>query len=263
MSLACLWRRRKPLWFLIVVVALVFPLSSNLAPASSFLTAVYVGLLPAYAVAAWEDRRRAWLGLAILVLASAVGQLLIRHTGVANYAPSLFTICAAWATGRAIRARRAMDEELEQTTSLVAAEGDDRAQLAVAGERSRIARDLHAARRTQCRGDGGPGRSRTRTARHGPRNRGRGPGGRRGRRPSGPQRDAPNLGRSAPTRPGRRSPRASTGSRPDIPARSRVRASTVNTSNSPSKASRDRCLPASTSGSTESLKTRWPAFVRT
>ena len=144
MSLACLWRRRKPLWFLVVVVALVFPLSSNLAPASSFLTAVYVGLLPAYAVAAWEDRRRAWLGLAILVLASAVGQLLIRQTGVANYAPSLFTICAAWATGRAIRARRAIDAELQQTTALVAAEGDDRAQLAVAGERSRIARDLHA-----------------------------------------------------------------------------------------------------------------------
>ena len=144
MSLACLWRRRKPLWFLVVVVALVFPLSSNLAPASSFLTAVYVGLLPAYAIAAWEDRRRAWLGLAILVLASAAGQLLIRHTGVANYAPSLFTVCAAWATGRAIRARRAIDAELQQTTSLVAAEGDDRAQLAIAGERSRIARDLHA-----------------------------------------------------------------------------------------------------------------------
>ena len=37
-----------------------------------------------------------------------------------------------------------MDEELEQTTSLLAAERSDRAQLAVAGERSRIARDLHA-----------------------------------------------------------------------------------------------------------------------
>ena len=33
MSLACLWRRRKPLWFLIAVVALVFPLS--LKPPSS------------------------------------------------------------------------------------------------------------------------------------------------------------------------------------------------------------------------------------
>ncbi|MGO9789899.1 MAG: sensor histidine kinase [Solirubrobacteraceae bacterium] len=144
MALACIWRRRQPLWFLIAVVALVFPLSSNLAPGSSPLSAVYVGLLPAYAVAAWEDRHRALLGLAIVLLASAVGELLIRHLGAANYAPSLFTICAAWATGRAIRARRAIDETLERTTSRLAAERDDRARLAVAGERSRIARDLHA-----------------------------------------------------------------------------------------------------------------------
>jgi signal transduction histidine kinase len=144
MALACIWRRRHPLWFLIAVVALVFPLSSNLAPAASLLTAVYVGLLPAYAVAAWEDRDRALLGLAILVVASAVGELLIRQVGAANYAPSLFTICAAWAAGRAIRARRAMDETLERTTSRLAAERGDRARLAVAGERSRIARDVHA-----------------------------------------------------------------------------------------------------------------------
>jgi signal transduction histidine kinase len=144
MTLACVWRRRQPLGFLIVVVALVFPLSSNLRPGSSLLTAVYVGLLPAYAVAAWEERRRAQLGLAIVGLASAVSELLIRHLGVANYAPSLFTIAAAWATGRAIRARRSIDETLERTTSLLAAERDDRTRLAVAGERSRIARDLHA-----------------------------------------------------------------------------------------------------------------------
>jgi signal transduction histidine kinase len=37
-----------------------------------------------------------------------------------------------------------MDETLERKTSLLAAERDDRARLAVAGERSRIARDLHA-----------------------------------------------------------------------------------------------------------------------
>jgi signal transduction histidine kinase len=144
MALACIWRRRQPLWFLIAVVVPVFPLSSNLAPGSSLLTAVYVGLLPAYAVAAWEDRRRALLGLAIVLVASAVGELLIRHLGAANYATSLFTISAAWAAGRAIRARRVMNEALERTTSLLAAERDDRARLAVTGERSRIARDLHA-----------------------------------------------------------------------------------------------------------------------
>ena len=144
MALACIWRRRQPLWFLIAVVACVFALSSNVRPGPSLLTAVYVALLPAYAVAAWEDRHRAWLGLAIVVLASAVGELLIRHVGAANYATSLFTIGAAWAAGRAVRARRATDEALARTTSLLSAERDDRERLAVAGERSRIARDLHA-----------------------------------------------------------------------------------------------------------------------
>ncbi|MGA2926200.1 MAG: histidine kinase [Solirubrobacteraceae bacterium] len=144
MALACIWRRRQPLWFLIAVVGAVFALSNNVRPGPSLLTVVYVGLLPAYAVAAWEDWHRAWLGLAIVVLASAVGELLIRHVGAANYATSLFTIGAAWAAGRAVRARRATDEALERTTSLLSGEQDDRARLAVAGERSRIARDLHA-----------------------------------------------------------------------------------------------------------------------
>ncbi len=144
MALACIWRRQQPLWFLTAVVASVFALSSNVRPGASLLTAVYVGLLPAYAVAAWENRHRAWLGLAIVVLASAVGELLIRHVGAANYGTALFTIGASWAAGRAVRARRATDEALERTTSLLSAERDDRARLAVAGERSRIERDLHA-----------------------------------------------------------------------------------------------------------------------
>jgi signal transduction histidine kinase len=144
MALACVWRRRRPLWFVIIVVTLVFVLSGQVAPRSSIVTAIYVGLLPAYAVAAWEDRRNAWLGLAIVASASALGQMLLHHVGLGNYAGALFTICVAWAAGRAIRARRVAAATLERATARLAVERDDRAELAVAGERSRIARELHA-----------------------------------------------------------------------------------------------------------------------
>ena len=86
MALACIWRRRQPLWFLIAVVRL--RVRAQQQPQARILAADrrLRRLLPAYAVAAWEDRHRAWLGLAIVVLASAVGELLIRHVGAANYA---------------------------------------------------------------------------------------------------------------------------------------------------------------------------------
>jgi len=144
MAGACVWRRRRPLWFVIAVVTLAFALSSQVAPRSSFVTAIYVGLLPAYAVAAWEDRRNAWVGLGIVASASAVGQVLLHHVSLGNYAGALFTVCVAWAAGRAIRARRLGAATLERATARLAVERDDRAELAVAGERSRIARELHA-----------------------------------------------------------------------------------------------------------------------
>ena len=263
MALACIWRRRQPLWFLIAVVALVFPLSSNLAPASSLLTAVYVGLLPAYAVAAWEDRQRALLGLAILVLASAVGELLIRQIGAANYAPSLFTICAAWAAGRAIRARRAMDADASADD--VPAGGRARRSRAAGGCRRALADRARPARsrRAQRRGDGRPGRSGTRhsSTREPPQRRtrrwrpSRTSAVRRSTRCAGSWAFCASATRPASSSSHNRASTRSTGS-------SSARASMVNRSNSPSRASPERCLPASTSGSTESSKTRWPAFVR-
>jgi signal transduction histidine kinase len=144
-TLACVWRRRAPLGFLVLVVALVFPLSGGpLAPSSSIWTAIYVGLIPPYAVAAWENRRNALIGLGIIVCAPAVGELVLNHQGLGNYAGAAFVICAAWSAGRAIRARRTLNSRLQRTSERLAAERDDRVQLAVAAERSRIAREQAA-----------------------------------------------------------------------------------------------------------------------
>ena len=144
-ALAAVWRRRSPLWFLLVVGALAAVMNAYLTPLDhSPLLAAYFLLVPAYTVAAWLPRRQAVLGLAFLLGSAAISVLIVRHQPVGNLAGAAFTISAAWAAGRAIGARRSLTSELQRTSAWLAAEREDRAQLAVAGERSRIASELHA-----------------------------------------------------------------------------------------------------------------------
>ena len=84
------------------------------------------------------------LGLAFLLASAAISELIAQHQPVGNLVGAAFTMSAAWAAGRAIRARRSLASELQRTSARLAAEHEDRAQLAVAGERSRIASELHA-----------------------------------------------------------------------------------------------------------------------
>ncbi|HEY2161704.1 MAG TPA: histidine kinase, partial [Solirubrobacteraceae bacterium] len=51
---------------------------------------------------------------------------------------------ASWGIGRALRSRRALAQKLEGTAERIAVERGDRVRLAVADERSRIARELQA-----------------------------------------------------------------------------------------------------------------------
>jgi signal transduction histidine kinase len=144
-ALAALSRRRSPLWFLAVVTALAALMNAFLTPLDqSPVLAAYLLLVPAYTVAAWLARPQAVLGLAVLLGSAAISVLIANHQPLGNLAGATFTISAAWVAGRAIRARRALTSELQRTTARLLAEREDRAQLAVAGERSRIASELHA-----------------------------------------------------------------------------------------------------------------------
>jgi signal transduction histidine kinase len=145
MALAAIWRRRSPLLFLIIVAALAGVMNQALTSLDSLgLTAAYVLLVPAYAVGAWEKRPKAVLGLAIFFGGSAINVLVVQHRTVGYFAGGAFLVCAAWAAGRAIRSRRVLTSELELISARLTVEREDRARLAVAGERSRIARELHA-----------------------------------------------------------------------------------------------------------------------
>lgn len=137
------WRRRQPLLFVIIVVAMGLSLSNQVAPQTSVFTAIYVSVVPAYTVAAWEGRMRAGVGLAILAVAPAIHQVMVHQLNV-SYAGFLFVIALAWLAGRAVRSRRRRAAALEHTTFLLVTERENQAELAIAGERSRIARELHA-----------------------------------------------------------------------------------------------------------------------
>jgi signal transduction histidine kinase len=144
-ALVAVWRRRSPLWFLVVVAVLAAIMNAFLTSLDhSPLLAAYFLLVPTYTVAAWQARREAVLALAFLLGSTVISELVAHDQPVGNFAGAAFTISAAWAVGRAIRARRLLSAELRYTAARLAAEREDRAQLAVAGERSRIARELHA-----------------------------------------------------------------------------------------------------------------------
>jgi len=143
-AIAALWRRRCPLMFVVAVGALAGVMSAALTPVrdSAIITAFYL-LIPPYSVASWANRLRAVLGLG-LVLGLAVASHLAWQTGTpAALAGAAVIAGAAWGLGRAVRARRATNAGLGSALSRLATESGDRRRLAVAGERSRIARELH------------------------------------------------------------------------------------------------------------------------
>jgi signal transduction histidine kinase len=144
LALVITWRRRRPLLFLLASGAIVDALSGGLTSLHSLTVAgSYTVLVLPYTVAAWEDRRRAAAGLAIWICGAALDGILGQGSAF-DFLGATLSGTAVWAVGRAIRSRRALIAELRRTSARLAAEREDRERLAVAGERSRIARELHA-----------------------------------------------------------------------------------------------------------------------
>jgi signal transduction histidine kinase len=147
MALATIWRRRSPVLFALVLAVLVTVMNNALTSLNHLsLAETFFLIVPMYSIAAWAgDRRAAALGLAIYAGGAAITSLLLQHHAVGDFAGAAFILCAAWAAGYAMRARRVLALELRRTSGQLAAEREHRAALAVAGERSRIARELHGA----------------------------------------------------------------------------------------------------------------------
>jgi signal transduction histidine kinase len=144
MALAGLWRRSAPLMFAFVTGMLSTALWQGLTSRGyATLTGIYGVLVPAYSLGAWEKRARAVAGIAVWMCAATAGGI-AQHAQLSGLAGPLLAAAAAWSGGRVIRAQRELGARLRETSVRLAAEREDRARLAVASERTRIARDLHA-----------------------------------------------------------------------------------------------------------------------
>lgn len=136
-------RRRLPLTFTAVTLGCALIGALWLDDLVKATWSTYMLVLPAYTVAAFLELPQALLGLALAVGGTAAVDAFQRHTFIEVLFTTIFAV-AAWTTGHAMRHRRALARELRHRAAWLEAEREDRARLAVADERSRIARELHA-----------------------------------------------------------------------------------------------------------------------
>jgi signal transduction histidine kinase len=143
-TLSWVERRRSPLAFAAIASGSAIVLAALLDNRDTSVLPVYTTIMPAYTVAAYATRRQAGLGLAVC-LAGVVTLSQLGPPTTVGYVLGIVLCLAAWAAGRGMRNHRAAADELEHRAERLQAEQADRQRLAVADERTRIARELHAA----------------------------------------------------------------------------------------------------------------------
>jgi signal transduction histidine kinase len=136
------WRRQAPLEVACVVMAMLIVLKAIDGDFHQLTVPLFAVFIPPFSVAAYESRRRALVGLAVCVIGPCILNAIGSGSGSLAFAIGLPS--ASWATGRVLRARRLQAVELIGKAQRIAAEREDRERLAVADERSQIARELHA-----------------------------------------------------------------------------------------------------------------------
>jgi len=135
------WRRRAPLISLVLVMSSVPLLILALADVTTVNFPQLVLFIAPYSVAAYSTQRRALVGLGYTGLVLVVNNLL-QPSGASSWVFSVVTCGATWGVGRVLRARRQTAVELKHTAETLAAEEGGRELLAVAEQRTRIAREL-------------------------------------------------------------------------------------------------------------------------
>jgi len=137
------WRRRAPLTVLCVVLGsatLEGAAFANFPSFQPFLASV----VAVYSVAAHSERRRALVGAAVAFAVLIPGELLRAFSGDHSVdLGALVVFAGAWFIGRALRRWRLEAAAQGRRANLLEGEREEKARLAVAEERARIARELH------------------------------------------------------------------------------------------------------------------------
>ena len=148
-TLPLAWRRRVPtVVFALVLVSIALQISliddarSAQPPFQDWIALLVVF----YSLGAHAERRRALvagaLGGGTFVTGDLV-QLLSGEAGLEDTVPAWFMLAAAYGVGFALRGQRIQSSLLAQRAERLEREREQKARLAVAEERVRIARELH------------------------------------------------------------------------------------------------------------------------
>ncbi|HEY8583599.1 MAG TPA: histidine kinase [Capillimicrobium sp.] len=143
-SVPLAWRRRRPLPVALVISVSVIVSAAITVPNEVSISPLLPLMTAAYSVGAHEDRPRSWkVGLPLTSLATmAVAAAAGTPTWSDYLFPTLF-VAIAWAGGRLVRSRTQLAAQLHEEAVRAEEERERHAELAVADERRRIARELH------------------------------------------------------------------------------------------------------------------------
>jgi signal transduction histidine kinase len=137
-------RRRWPLAAAVTVAAVVTwqeALNGDLIENS--ITPLLSVPMVVYAVSAYCDRRRAFVGLAAVLALIWTTVLISDRTVTSDFLFTALLVFGPWLVGRIVATRSELAAELSDKADRLEREQEKQAQLAVAHERSRIARELH------------------------------------------------------------------------------------------------------------------------
>jgi signal transduction histidine kinase len=143
-TLPVAFRRRWPLAAAITLAAVVAwqeALHGDLTENS--ITPLLTFPMVVYAVSAWCDRRRAFVGLVAVLVLIWTEVLLADNTVTSDFLFTALLVFGPWLVGRIVATRVELAAELSDKADRLEREQDKQAQLAVAQERARIARELH------------------------------------------------------------------------------------------------------------------------
>jgi len=135
------WRRRAPVlvfWIAFAAVGL-----SDLAGIDEGVFQFFVPLFAVYAVARHRPQRYLWPAVAVIEATAVLAWLQDSGTWGRELVAVTAVLVATALLGLTIRIRRAYLDQLEERTRRLERERDQQAQLAVAAERARIAREMH------------------------------------------------------------------------------------------------------------------------
>jgi signal transduction histidine kinase len=137
-------RRRWPLAVgvgIAVVVGWQETLNGDLTENS--LTPLLTIPMAVYGLAAYSSRTRALVGLGAMIVLVWFDVLVSDHTGTSDFLFTALLVFGPWLVGRIVAARGELAMELRDKADRLESEQEKQAQLAVAYERARIARELH------------------------------------------------------------------------------------------------------------------------